>query len=82
MENSTSKSETKLFYSIEYYDEDGPNIRHSFMTELEMMNLLDEFIQKGIIAKIYRLSTLPTDVQSEGEKIKEIGCVGELHINH
>jgi hypothetical protein len=70
--DTTSKPDTKLFYSIEYHDEEGPNIKHAFMTEIEMMQLLDEFVQSGLKAKIYRLSTLPTDVQSESEKIKEI----------
>jgi len=72
--NGASKTETeiKLFYSIEYYDEEGPNIKHAFMTESEMMQLLDKFVQNGVKAKIYRLSTLPSDVQSESEKVKEI----------
>ena len=75
MNNNTSKSDAKLFYSIEYHDEEGYNIKHAFMTEIEMMTLLDEFVQSGIKVKIYRLSTLPTDVQSESEESpKEISC--------
>lgn len=76
MNNNTSKSDAKLFYSIEYHDEEGHNIKHAFMTEIEMMALMDEFVQNGVKAKIYRLSTLPADVQSEGEELpKEIGCI-------
>jgi hypothetical protein len=64
----------KLFYSIEYTDDEGDqNIKHAFMTGDEVDELMDKFIKSGVKATINRLSTLPSDVICEDEaKFPEI----------
>lgn len=45
------------FYSVEYLDGDGdPVIEHGFMTERQAGELMGQFVERGIVASVNRLS--------------------------
>jgi hypothetical protein len=57
MEELTKTSKEQIFWSVEYTDEDGDlNIKHAVATPIEMAELMDEFIKRGLSAKAYMIN--------------------------
>ena len=62
----------KTFCTIEYLDEDGHEaIRHAVLSHDEQMKLMEEFINRGIVATIHEHVSDVNSVDEEIEPIEE-----------